>query len=384
MDMKNFKPSAELLQAFDEIQQPRPPYVLEKFVVGAHHTEEQRYAQCVLEMQIKYDNLRLARLRCEKKELEIAKIRDTPVGRIDRQIKEIELEQLHRTMIGAEREFAFLHVMWENFPKKYIRAELDLAAPVEFARRLLTQAEHDLAASGRVSVGNQEGLRLAGLAVPQLLGRPAPAELDLVEQRYLAQGKCRMLIGVPTAKKAMGPNGQPCLPCIDRLAMPTGVEWKLLNLYSRPIAEAYTLLVREALDTDADYLLTVEDDTFPPADALVRLLELVRARGKVAAGAFYVKREEPRQGVHIIVGERERGPLIDDGEIHEVYTLAMGCSLYPVQMFREISEPWFKTTTQLSQDSYFSQKARDAGWTLLCDTSIKCKHIDRITGHVYE
>lgn len=52
----------ELEGAFLEIQQPRTGYVLNKFVVGQHDTDEQRYAQCVLEMQIKYDNIRRAKL----------------------------------------------------------------------------------------------------------------------------------------------------------------------------------------------------------------------------------------------------------------------------------------------------------------------------------
>jgi len=45
--------------------------------------------------------------------------------------------------------------------------------------------------------------------------------------------------------------------------------------------------------------------------------------------------------------------------------------------------PWFVTTTHLSQDSFFSQKAREAGWKLLCDTGIRCRHVDRDTGRSY-
>lgn len=53
-------------------------------------------------------------------------------------------------------------------------------------------------------------------------------------------------------------------------------------------------------------------------------------------------------------------------------------------MFTKISYPWFKTTPNMTQDSFFSQLAREAGYKLLVDTNIKCKHIDRSTGKVYE
>ena len=48
------KAITEMEDAFNAIQQPRTSYVLERFVVGQHDTDTQRYAQCVLEMQIKY------------------------------------------------------------------------------------------------------------------------------------------------------------------------------------------------------------------------------------------------------------------------------------------------------------------------------------------
>jgi hypothetical protein len=57
--------------------------------------------------------------------------------------------------------------------------------------------------------------------------------------------------------------------------------------------------------------------------------------------------------------------------VHEVYTIPMGCTLYSAEVFYKIEYP-------------FSQKLRDAGYTLYCDTSIRCKHIDRETSVVYE
>ena len=370
-----------MLEAFKEIQMPRTPFELERFVVGPRFTEEQRYAQCVLEMSIAYYNLQSAKLNVEKKDIEIEEIK-TPgrKGEIEKELLRLEQEQTKLAMLGAFREFSVLYNLWQKFPKKYTRQDLDNASERDFKIRLETQAKQDLIANGRISVSNQEGLRQIGVEVTESSLLPI---IDPVEQRYLEQGKSRMLIGVPTEIKAE--NG---LKCLENIVYPSGVEIKIFNNYGNKIDDAYTFIARQALLDNADYLVTIEDDTFPPNDAIIKLFDLLKSEtnkgNKVAVGAWYPKREEPAQGVHIIVGKNERGPLKADNNIHEVYTLAMGCSIYPVKMFKEIPEPWFKTTNQLSQDSYFSQKARDAGYKLLVDTSIRCKHIDRITNKVYE
>ena len=390
MDKPDPQKLQSMLAAFDEIQMPRTPFALNKLVVNAKHTQEQQYAQCVLELSIAYDNLRLAELSVQRKQLEMDALdRAIPLEAVDYQVKEIEQEQTRRAMLGALREFKVLYELWDKFPTKYTRDDMDAASKTEFFLQLKTQAEQDVRYSGKITPSNQEGLRQMGILPTEagLLTEAAPTAMlsspaSAVEARYLAQGKLRILIGVPTEKKATS------LPCLEGINFPSGAEIKIFNCYGNPVADAYNFIAREALNDDATLLVTIEDDTFPQLDAVVKLVRMVldeNAAGRqVAAGAWYPKREECRQGVHIIVGDRERGPLPQDGKTHEVYTLAMGCSVYPVQMFREIPGPWFHTTDQLSQDSYFSQLAREHGWRLLVDTSITCKHVDRATGKVYE
>jgi len=363
----------EMLQAFDEIQMARPPYVLNNLVVGARFTTEQQYAQCVLELSIAYDNLRLAELHVEQKQIEIDSINtEGRKGEIEREIKKIEQEQTKRAMLGSMREFEYLYNLWQSFPKNYTREELDAAQPLEYQMKLRLQALQDKNATGRITQGNQEGLRLIG-------EMPFP-ELDYnreIEKRFLENGDLKLSIVVPTEFQDTE------LKCIQGLEFPAGVQIRIENCYGLPVADAYNKLVQTAIDARSDYILTVEDDTFPQPDALIRLLGLAKDNPGCAYGAWYPKKEESKQGVHIKL-DGKRTHLQADGLIHEVYTLAMGCTLYPIEMFKAIAYPWFVTTAQLSQDSYFSQLAREAGFKLLVDTNIKCRHIDRITGIVYE
>jgi len=364
----------ELEEAFDAIQQPRPDFVLEKFVLGQHDTEPQAYAQCVLEMQIKYDAIRRAILSKKKLLLQIEELdaEGDAIKQIDADLKRIDIEVQDRAVIGAVREFETLHRLWQGFQHRYTRDELNGAQEEYWVKRLTRQANHDIQATGRVGVGNQEALLQ--------IGRSALPELDHVrdtERRYLEVGDTKLLMVVATEEKAV--DG---LPCLEKLVIPSGVQFKVYNVFGRSVADAYNDAMRTALQDGADLVLTVEDDTFPPPDAFARLR--AHMNGRTIAGAWYPKRTEVQEGVPIIVKDGKRQSLEADGGVHECYTLPMGCTLFPAEAFLKLAQPWFVTTEHLSQDSFFSQLAREAGYKLLCDTSIRCKHIDRETGKVYE
>lgn len=375
-----------LLQAFDEIQMARTPYQLKHFVVGQHDTEEQRYAQCVLELQIKYDVIKRAilgreRLQLEKRQLEnqahLASNADDKIGarikEIEALTKQIDVEEQDRAFKGALREFTALYAIFKTFKKHYTRDDLNNAQPDYWQKRLTRQANQEILALGRVGVGNADALRMIGLSpVPEL------DHIRSVEQRYLENGDCKVLIVVPTEKKAES------LPVLEGVVIPSGMQVKYYNVFGRKVADAYNDAAQVAIKDGADYMFCVEDDTFPPPDALVRLLGIVNAHPKTIAGGWYPKRQEIREGTPIVVQDGRRRALEADGKTHEVHTIPQGCTVIPTAIFLQTTFPWFATTEHLTQDSFFSQLARDAGWTLLCDTSIRCKHVDRDTGKVYE
>lgn len=364
----------QLEEDFEAIQMARPPFVLEKFVVGAHdHHPAQAWAQCVLEMQIKYDAIRRAQIRRQQLLIEIERLAtsEDEVEQLEAGLKRIDLEEQDRAELGARREFEALWQIYESFGRRYSREELNQAQPEYWQTRLQRQAEHDLLASGRVSPGNQEALRQIGT------GLPSPnRQIAGVQQRYLSQGNRRLLIVVPTAEKA-----EQGLPCLEGLVIPGGIEHRVHNIYGLPVAQAYNEAGMMALQEQVDWLLTVEDDTFLPEDGLARLIE----HGLDIVGGWYPKRSAVRQGVPIVLQDKMRTTLDDpDGSLREVYTIPNGFTLIRREVFERVPYPWFMTTPQLSQDSFFSQKAREAGYTLWCDTSVRCRHVDRESGQVFE
>lgn len=369
----------EMEESFLAIQMPRSAYAIEKFVVGQHDTVEMQFCQCVLELQIKYDNLRRAKLGRRRIEIQIKELEEkgTEIDLIDADLKRIDQEQQDLAVLGALREFEALYKIYQSFPKKYTRQEIDDAQENYWKLRLERQAQQDLQATGRIGVGNSEALRQINLT-----GTPKLDHIREVEKKYLEVGDVKVLIVVPTREKAES------LPVLEKLAIPSGVQIKYLNVFGRLTADAYNDAIQTALDDGADFLLTVEDDTFPPDDGFFKLLQRYREIGdpKVVLGGYYVKKQENREGVHIqIVGGKRQALTLSNKDVgvYEVYTIAQGFTLFPMECFLQTEYPWTVTTAHLTQDSFLSQKLRDKGFKLLVDGDVRCRHLDVASGKYY-
>jgi hypothetical protein len=370
----------ELEESFLAIQMPRSAYTIEKFVVGQHDTVEMQFCQCVLEIQIKVANLKRAKLGKRKIEIQIKELEDkgTEIDQIDADLKRIDLQEQNFAVLGAIRELEALYKIYQSFPKKYTREEIDNAQENYWKLRLERQAQQDLQATGRIGVGNSEALRQINLT-----GTPKLDHIREVEKKYLEVGDVKVLIVVPTREKAES------LPVLEKLSIPSGVQIKYLNVFGRSTADAYNDAIQTALEDNADFLLTVEDDTFPPDDGFFKLLQRYREIGdpKVVLGGYYVKKQENREGVHIqIVGGKRQALTLSNKDVgvYEVYTIAQGFTLFPMECFLQTEYPWTVTTAHLTQDSFLSQKLRDKGFKLLVDGDIKCRHLDVTSGKYYE
>jgi len=375
MDTREIEQAIDQLKNdFKAIHMARPPFVLEKFVVGVHANDSpaQGWAHCVLELKLKYNALRRATLGQEKIKLEIERLEATgdELDAITAQEQRLDLEDQASAMLGAAREFEALYKIYQGFGRRYTRAELDEAQAGYWQARLERQARADVLATGAVSQSNQEALGQIGAGLETINDRIARTQAA-----YLAEGNRRLLIVVPTEAKAS--EG---LPVVEGLEIPSGVECRIHNIYGMAVDAAYNEAVMLGLQDKADYLLTVEDDTYPPASGLAQLLE----HNLDVVGGWYPKRNELAEGVPIeIANGRRRAMASSPANCREVYTIPNGFTLFKLAIFRVIPYPWFVTTPQLSQDSYFSQQAREAGYALFVDSSIRCRHIDRETGVEY-
>lgn len=144
----------QLQQDFDAIAMPRSAYVLENLVVKPNEHITQQWNQCVLELRVKYYNIKRTKLRIRQTERDIESLTDD----IERELKELDIEELNWQMRGYWREFEALYALYQQFPR-FTREQLEAGQVEYWFNRLTKQAVQDLQASGRISVGNQEALR---------------------------------------------------------------------------------------------------------------------------------------------------------------------------------------------------------------------------------
>jgi hypothetical protein len=154
----------DVLLAMAEIQQPRSQFQIEKFVINQHDTDEMKYFQCVTEIQSLYYTIRTVSLDMKKTEIEIARLRATgdEIDEIDAQIKELGLEQTRLVGVGAFRELGHLMNIFNSFPTKYTREQIEIAQPEYWNKRLNRQAVLELTGGSQAAASHLDSLRQIG------------------------------------------------------------------------------------------------------------------------------------------------------------------------------------------------------------------------------
>lgn len=367
------------------IQDPTPEFSMRHFVVGQHDTNGQRWAQAVLELDNRLMAIATAEIDQQIAEEKIARyeMRGTKIARLRADKLRLELAQLERARLGTERGVGhLLKIIGElealHDGRGWSREELDAEQPEYWQLRSSRQVLQDLNATGRVGVGNQDMMRMMGRPVD-----PPEEHITAVERRFLECGQVRILVAVPTLIERNEIERQG-LACLNGWEIPKTIQRRILVIDGRPVADAYNEAARVALNDSADFLLCVEDDHVIPVGTFEKIWETFKARGpRCIVGAWYPQKKEPRTGAAIELRGDQREYVPDDGTVREVYSVTQGFTLIPTGAFRELPQPWFRTTGCLTQDSFFSQLAREAGYVLLVDTSARIQHVCRESGRVF-
>ena len=168
------------------------------------------------------------------------------------------------------------------------------------------------------------------------------------------------------------------------------------------VATARNRIAQKALDMNADYVLTVDNDVVVPQNALLNLLEDAKdvCLGYYAhrdpknnyTGRMCVCRLKDKDGNDYYhypaesqyTAEELRSMAESGIRKIEIHGGGMGCALIRTDVFRQIEYPWYDWVNygdanrgMLSEDLYFCSLCRASGYKIHTDVRVWCGHMFR-------
>ena len=192
------------------------------------------------------------------------------------------------------------------------------------------------------------------------------------------------------------------------LLAPMNQKRGILFAVGDEVGKAYDNLITNILASPElskwKYVMTMEDDNIQPPDAHLRLLECIEwgkfdavsgiyfTKGDVGMPMAYGDPEEFRKTGNLEFKPRDVRAALANGNVMEVNGIAMGCSLYRMELFRELPPPWFVTVADVipgmgarcfTQDLHFCERAKRVGKRFAVDFRVRVGHMDVNTGQVF-
>lgn len=175
---------------------------------------------------------------------------------------------------------------------------------------------------------------------------------------------------------------------IYNLRVPRGYTTHLECFYGYQIDQIRNLIAEWG--KRYDYLFCVDSDIVLPTDSLEKML----GADKDIISGLYIQRKPGQHTLEIYEDTPEGGMqnipfrALENQHIVEVAACGFGCVLCDSRVLRTMSYPHFYYQSALdhadtvSEDVYFCRKARELGFRVWADVSIKCSHIGETTFEV--
>jgi len=161
----------------------------------------------------------------------------------------------------------------------------------------------------------------------------------------------------------------------------TPVNTRLLLLPEPQVDVARDKAAEISLQQGAKHLFFLDSDVHPPKDVIAKLL----AHKLPIVSALYARRQNPpwNQMLRRAPDGFKFTPIeegtYEPGSLVECDAVGFGCVLIDTRVFKTVEKPWFRWSEYyaiggVSEDFGFCTKAKQAGFKIVVDTSIICKH----------
>lgn len=182
------------------------------------------------------------------------------------------------------------------------------------------------------------------------------------------------------------------VPCMDQVAAPFAQSLATLKtvgdcVYDFNIGsliyDARNRLTMDAIQCGADFILWLDSDMIIPQDAMTKLMKHMED-GKDIVSGLYFRRRAPFTPV--LYSRIERGFHEDlkeypEDATFEVAGCGFGCVMTRVDAMQDAllnSHDLFTPFEGYGEDLSFCLRAKDNGYKIWCDSTIKCGHIGQV------
>lgn len=200
----------------------------------------------------------------------------------------------------------------------------------------------------------------------------------------------KIVIAVPTFENIYPDT----FKAIWDMKKPDGATVDFIYVRGYDCARARNNIIDAAKKAQADYVLMIDNDTVPPKDALINLLEddkdvVVGYYAHRVFNANYDGRTNACKLGEFNYTKQYSGAELKDFRDSGNYVLqihggGLGCALIKMSVLDRLAFPYFDWTNYknnyvLSEDLYFAENCRTSSVPIYVDTRVECGHIFRHT-----
>lgn len=164
--------------------------------------------------------------------------------------------------------------------------------------------------------------------------------------------------------------------------LPNGLKVQYFYTRGMDVVAAREACVKQALEINARHLLFWDDDTYAPANGVLRLWN---AQKPVISGVVYSKSDP---SMPMVFKEEGSGPWVSligmPKTRYRVESTGLAFTLISMEIFKKLTPPYFAwtqvdeggATVKLGEDTYFFNKVKEAGIEAWVDSDVMCLHAD--------
>ena len=186
------------------------------------------------------------------------------------------------------------------------------------------------------------------------------------------------------------------VPCMDQVAAPFAQNLAAMQkdgdclvsfIIGSLIYESRNNFAKQAIATKADYVLWLDSDMVFPCDIMPRMHKHMEDGLDIVTG-LYFRRRPPFSpvlfkecGIKDGEGFHENYDDYPKDDLFEIAACGFGCVMLKTEILEDIMlnyKDWFGPIGGFGEDLSFCIRARELGYKIMCDPTIKCGHVGQL------